>query len=343
MKRSLLFVAVMLLGMSNAFGQDDYALSFNGTDQRLKYSNDENLDKINGATDYTIEVWVKPTSDDIHNNVVVKRWYQFAITLYKDDLKKLYFTHYGTPTDDGSGTITQKNTYINSLENVIKINEWNHIAVINNSTSNEIKLFVNGVDVTDKHYDAIPLISNPDEGHATYSPNMFIANGGSGTNLAAEMDDFRILDIAKDISELETSSVLNSNYTADSNTIVLMKMDEGSGTVMTIDEANNTEVMLNNDPLWVNLSESLSTPKNNTTKFGIFPNPSANGFVTIQTQNNESLTSIEVFNTLGKSVRSISVDQQSKVSFDVNGLNQGIYFVRATTKGGVATQKLVIK
>jgi len=88
---------------------------------------------------------------------------------------------------------------------------------------------------------------------------------------------------------------------------------------------------------------TLSLAKNNTTEFGIFPNPSTNGFVTIQAQNNEKLSSVDVFNTLGKSVLSMSIENSSKVSLDVQGLSKGLYFVRATTNAGVATQKFVVK
>jgi len=88
---------------------------------------------------------------------------------------------------------------------------------------------------------------------------------------------------------------------------------------------------------------SLSIANNNTTEFGIFPNPATNGFVTIQAQNNEKLSSVEIFNTLGKSVLSMNIENSSKVSLDVQGLTKGLYFVKATTDAGVATQKFVVK
>lgn len=132
MKTLLQFAFIFVIFSQTLNAQKDYALVFNGTDQRVKYTSDATLDIMNGATDYTIEAWVKPLSTVIHNKVVVKRWYQFALTLYKDDLKKLYFTHYGTPYDD-NGSIKQDATFINSVDNVITLDAWNHIVVINDS------------------------------------------------------------------------------------------------------------------------------------------------------------------------------------------------------------------
>ena len=69
MKTILQFTMVFLIFLqTNLFAQKDYALVFNGVDQRVKYTSDATLDIINGATDYTIEVWVKPLSTDINNN-----------------------------------------------------------------------------------------------------------------------------------------------------------------------------------------------------------------------------------------------------------------------------------
>ncbi len=87
----------------------------------------------------------------------------------------------------------------------------------------------------------------------------------------------------------------------------------------------------------------LAIGNNELASFGIYPNPAANGFVTIQAQNSELLSSVEVFNTLGESVRSISVENQSQITVGVSELTEGIYFIRATTDRGVATQKLLVK
>ena len=338
MKTILQFALIFVLfAQTSLYAQKDYALVFNGIDQRVKYSSDATLDIINGATDYTIEAWVKPLSTDIHNNVVIKRWYQFAVTLYKDDTKRLYFTHYGTPDN-----YSQQNTYINSIDNAITLDAWNHIVVINDSVKNEIKIYVNGVDVTLQHYDALPLISNPDDGHATNAPNLYVANGGSGTYLDAAIDKVRVIKEALDITTLQ-KSINDANYTTNANTAVLFYFDEGSG-IVTKNEASGSNVDLLETPSWVELSGTASLSENNTTSFNIYPNPSKDKVFVIQANNNENIQKIEMFDILGKSVKNVNFDKNiSNINIDVKNLQTGVYFVKTTTDKGIGTRKVIIK
>jgi hypothetical protein len=199
--KTKLQMTLLFIFLTNAFAyaQTDYALEFNGVDQRYKYDTEATLDALNGATDYTIEVWVKPLSTDIHNNVVLKRWNQFALTLYKDDTKRFYFTDYSS------------GIYVNTIDNVIKINEWNHLVVICNSTENSVKLYANGVDVTLSDQVALPLAAEPE------AANFYVAYGGGGTSLNANFDKVRIKTTAENIADLQTS-ITDADYVSDANT-----------------------------------------------------------------------------------------------------------------------------
>ena len=205
-------------------------LEFDGTAQRIYYPSDDAQSMINGATDYTIEAWVKPLSEEINNKLILKRYYQYALTMYKDDLKKVYFTHYA---NDGT------TTYINTIENVLTIGEWNHIAVINNSVTNEMKIYVNGVDVTLQHYDAIPLEAEPDLASATYDPNFYLAYA-SKVYSNIQLDEVRVIKEAVDPADLRLK-MDDPNYKMNYNTSVLMHFDEGKGNFI-VNEANNAEV-----------------------------------------------------------------------------------------------------
>ena len=337
MKTILHFALIFVLfAQTSLYAQKDYALVFNGIDQRVKYTSDATLDIMNGATDYTIEVWVKPLSTDINNNVVIKRWYQFALTLYKDADKRVYFTHYGTPDN-----FTQKSTFINSINNAITLDAWNHIVVINDSAKNEIKIYVNGTDVTLEHYDALPLISNPDDGNATYGPNLYVANGGSGTYLDAAIDKVRVIKEALNINELQ-KTVNDPKYTTNANTAVLFNFDEGSGDV-TKNEASNLNVDLEGAPSWVELG-TASLADNNTTQFSIYPNPSIDKVFVIQANNNETIQKVEMFDILGKAVKTIDYNNNiSTTNINVRDLQTGVYFVKTSTDRGIGTKKIIIK
>jgi len=201
-----------------------YFLDFDGVDDYLKY-NDEtsSIAKMDSAVNYTIECWVYPKSTTIHNKVLLKRYNQFALTMYKDDAGRFYFTHYG---ESGS------NTYVNTIDSVLEIGKWNHLAVVCNADSNWIKLYANGKDVTLQHYDAIPLHSDTD------SDNLYVAYGGSSTYPNCYMDEIRLSNVAHPISELNYSD-LDQKYDVDEHTAVLFHFDEGTGST-TVNAASDS-------------------------------------------------------------------------------------------------------
>lgn len=76
-------------------------------------------------------------------------------------------------------------------------------------------------------------------------------------------------------------------------------------------------------------------------KFKLYPNPSADGFVTLEALSNTT-TKIEVINLLGAVVESATLTDE-KVKLDLTRLPPGTYFVRLTSEGKVTTEKLIIK
>jgi hypothetical protein len=71
----------------------------------------------------------------------------------------------------------------------------------------------------------------------------------------------------------------------------------------------------------------------------IYPNPSKNGVVYIETAANAERT-IVFYDLLGKKVFNTTT---SETSVNVNNLRQGVYIVKITEEGKTATRKLVIE
>ena len=220
-----------------------YYLNFDGIDDYLKYDDESSaIALMDSAENYTIECWVYPKSGEIHNKVLLKRWYQFALTMYQDDKRRFYFTHYGK-----SG-----NTFVNTIDSVLEIGKWNHLAVVCNADSNWTKVYVNGKDVTLQHYDALTLKADSD------NDNLYVGYGASGTYPNAYMDEIRLSNVARSITELNYSD-LDSSYETDANTAVLFHFDEGSGS-MTVNAASDSGYQArlggstigdDQEPLWV--------------------------------------------------------------------------------------------
>lgn len=259
-----LSMLIVLFGQIMKAENSYYVLNLYSADsQSFKYEDDASSSIMDGATDYTIEAWVKPISTIIHNKVILKHWNLFALTLYKDADKRIYFTHYGT-----------SNTYVNSIDNVINLNEWNHVAVICSSVDNSTKLFVNGVDVSRESYPALTLTGGND------NDNFYLGYGGGGTYPDIMAREIRVKKGAEDISNLHTN-ISDHNYTTDSNTALLFHVAEGNGTT-TKNEASGIEANFGwgdpaaHFPTWVELSSTLALDKYNTTKSSVHPNHSAN-------------------------------------------------------------------
>lgn len=73
------------------------------------------------------------------------------------------------------------------------------------------------------------------------------------------------------------------------------------------------------------------------TSFAIYPNPTSN-FVTINYAN--EIQTVEVFDVVGKKVKEFLNVNALEYSFDVNGLQSGIYFIKLNN---AVTKKLVVK
>ncbi|MCE3226294.1 MAG: hypothetical protein K0S32_845 [Bacteroidetes bacterium] len=75
-------------------------------------------------------------------------------------------------------------------------------------------------------------------------------------------------------------------------------------------------------------------------KFKLYPNPSANGLVTVEANGNFS--KVEVVNILGSVVASQNAILNEKINLDLTTLPTGTYFVRMTSGAKVTTEKLII-
>jgi hypothetical protein len=218
MKKSITFLVLqislaLVLMSTSALAQNQYIFEFDGVDDLIRYNDDATLDVMNGATDYTIQCWVYPTSTTIHNKVVLRRWNQFVITLYQDANRRFYFTH-----KDNSGA----NTFVNSDTNVVNIGEWNHLAVVCNSSENRVYLYVNGVDVTLTPQTALTLRDD------TADDNFYVGYGGTGTYPACFIDEVYVSNVATPQSELRFNTD-DLPFMPDANAAVLFHFDEGTG------------------------------------------------------------------------------------------------------------------
>ncbi len=249
MKKLSQTLVMLLLLFAWGLSQNHYILDFDGTDDYVRYSDDATLGIMDGATNYTIEAWIYPKDGVIQEyDRVLQRYYTFAIVMYdqNDDgkVEDWYFQVYNTGTSSWQYFNTEGDA-------TLTLDAWNHISVVNNATSNTLKLFVNGVDVTiSGGYSAFSLPSSFD------SDNLYIGQKGNGTSFfAGYIDEVRLKNSAENPDTLHFHKN-DPPYNPDPATAALFHFDEGTGSV-TANEASGTDARLGSttigdaaEPVW---------------------------------------------------------------------------------------------
>ena len=109
-------------------------------------------------------------------------------------------------------------------------------------------------------------------------------------------------------------------------------------------EAANTTPTIVFDELRVVTSQSelgltLGTPSNQIAGLSVYPNPVTNGKLFITSENGAE-KSIVIYDILGKQVLATSLINDV---VNVSGLNAGVYIIKITEAGKIATRKLIIQ
>jgi len=328
MKKLLLGLTIAFMAINNVNAQSEYVLQFDAAteNQSIKYADDATTSMMDGATDYTFEMWVKPNDNSASGDVWLGMRNMARITFWSNN--RFYFTH----KDNSTGTVA--NTFYNSTNDAITVNEWNHVAVICNSAdgaNGSIKLYVNGVDVTAATYDANPLVG----GDA--NNDVFVSYGGGDySNMMAR--EVRIKKTAVAVVDLHID-IADANYITDADTTTLFNFAEGSG-LTTVNSASGIDANFGyggaHYPTWILLSTTVAAVNsNNLINFNVYPNP-ANDVINIQTEN--LIKNVAIYNILGKLVYTNNVE-----TVNVSSLDAGIYLIKVETEKGIGTSKLVIK
>lgn len=327
-KKLLFGLSIALLASNYTYAQSEYVLKFDAAteNQSIKYADDATSSIMDGATDYTIEMWVKPNENSVNGEVWLSMRNMFRITYFTNN--RFYFTH-----KDGSGN----NTFYNVNDEALVLNVWNHIAVICSSTDGDdgsIKLFVNGVDVSAESYVANTLVG----GDA--NNDIFVGYGVGADYANMDAREVRIKNEAIDPSSFHIV-LSDTNYGTDANTAAVFNFAEGTG-ITTVNTASSTNADLGfsgaHYPTWVDFDvNTASTSTNKIVKFSVYPNP-ATDIITVQSE--AKITNISIYNILGKMVYNQTT---SLTSINTSKLNAGIYILKVNTVNGIGSRKLVIK
>jgi hypothetical protein len=344
MKTKLL--AFFFLVFANSLFAQNYALLFDDVDDRVYYADDITLDIIDGATSFTLEAWIYPNSTTVKGKVVLKRWNQYSLSLYTDAAqtteandpdngRRFYFTR-----NDGSGN-SSGNTYYNTTDNAIFLNQWTHIAVVCDGT--DTKLYANGVDVTLGTNPATTAMCTPTVTNA----NFYIGYGGSGTYFPGYIGKVRVIKEAIAPANFQTS-INSPAYTTNANTSVLLNLPEGSG-LTTVNEASSVNAALQcggtgctGAPTWVDAATAYVN-ESALTYFSIYPNPVANQNLIIAPKVDQIIQEVALSDALGRKIFSNTYNASTPIEISTQNLKSGVYFINIKNQTGVVSAKIMVE
>ncbi len=230
----VVFTLGLLLLFGNVQGQNRYYLDFDGSNDYVYRIDNSVLDRMNSASEYTIEAWIYISTWKDYERIA-NRYSHWDFYLRKNG--QLAFRV------DVSGT--WKRNY--SVNSAVSTGSWQHVVVIRES--GHIHFYVNGINKDAGTYSGYTLPGPSTNDHLYIGQFGSSTAGGKGTNLFnGYIDEFRCKNVAENVADL-SSSIYDNQYSPDSHTGALFHFNEGSGT-NTIESTQGYNATLYGTPTW---------------------------------------------------------------------------------------------
>ncbi len=308
-------------------------LDFDGNDSFFVYENAN--DDFDISSSYTIESWIKIDSRTSGTYpIILDRKTVFSMYLISDSNADYAVKFVAR---NSSGSIIASVQSDSSSEN-LNFGDWVHVAVSRNG--NTTKLFINGTQVgnsTDNDF-SLSASSNAINIGARYW-------SGYERYLDGKIDKIRITDNA--IYTGNFTPDLKEKYTADSNTRILLALDEGTGTALNDDTGNFSSIQLRsspNQPNWIVDDESQSS-RNATVPvkeieaiksiINLYPNPAKDKITSSIKVVETGVSEVLIYDSFGKLQLTKSIKLKkgtNSIVIDITQLKSGIYYITIKTR-----------
>ncbi len=219
--------------------EDDYALDFDGDNDRILIQNTQNK-RLN--TPFTVEAWIRPSAWGEGETGYGRIFDTEQIVFY---IHGTGFPSYNTESllisiDHSNGIRSIYNTPANS----IRLNEWQHVAVTYDNIS-AIKLYINGIEQS-----TIAPFDNASGPVASGSQLWMIGEAASKQRaFEGAIDEFRVWNLVRSSNELRNNmhQSLSGN---ESGLLLYLPMNEGIGN-QTLDQTSPAEHGAITEAKWI--------------------------------------------------------------------------------------------
>lgn len=208
---SLLFISLTFGGFAQT--GNAYAISLDGAESF--YVNDDALNNLDLTGSYTFECWFNVDTYQAYDRIFDRRTV-FAMSIIAANGTGDFALRF---TERGS-THSVLRTLETSAAYDMDLDTWYHVAVTYNASTNEAKLIING------NLAASETNTNWSLTASTNGLNIGgLYNSGYSNQIDAHIDEVRVSNIARSISNMQTSNS-REEYSSDANTVLLMHLDD---------------------------------------------------------------------------------------------------------------------
>lgn len=361
MKKRLLFVLTSTILLLSNVCLNAQAIVLDGVDDFVNCGNDASLTTFTN-NQITLEAWVNASAwkDEVYQGCVITKDQQ-NVDLdnnLTDDGYMIRIGKNGTVNFNIGGSGAEEGwNEINSEEEAISLNEWHHIAGVYDGTS--MIIYIDGIETVKE--DKVFTIG--------VAPDYPLIIGDSpqwpGRYFAGTIDEVRVWNVARTAAQIFGGSGTEIAATDGVGLVAYYKMNTGSGTTAVDQNELNDGIFggsvdsVDYQPTWVSAGApvtavsdwivSIKGEKSELFSLGnCYPNPtSGTTFIPVELKQ-AGMVTITVCNVLGQEAKVVKNEQMlsgaHKASFDVDGLNAGLYFVQLSVDGeSVASSKLYVK
>lgn len=278
--------------------------------------------------DWTIEAWVKVVLSAGQNHII--ETYSttgsnggFALRLSGSKIQAHQITNQSSSSTSVTGAT------------VIPDGEWHHVAATLNETTDELKVYLDGV-LDGTSTTTLNTLNN--------NVGLYIGARGDDQNVNGEMemDNVRIWNKAKTEAEIQadTLACLTGSETdllawydfegVTTSTLTDKSVHGNHGTFQNYSISNITNRAYTCIPV-----TNTGVEENEKEKFSLYPNPATSQLIINTT---ERIIKVNVIDITGKTIASIN---PSKNIIDVSDLVNGIYFLQINTENGITNSKFI--
>ncbi|MGA0199601.1 MAG: LamG-like jellyroll fold domain-containing protein, partial [Prochlorotrichaceae cyanobacterium] len=193
--------------------QETY-LKLDGIDDDVSLGNRPEL-QITG--NQTIELWINPNNLDNRQGIYTKAYGGEGTIVLESNGALSYY--YGV-TGANSGGLNNTYQRFRTTANAIAIGEWTHIAIVRDFDNGAITWYING-EVASVVDDSTPIFSA-----AAASDNNAIVGGGFTNNFGGQIDEVRVWNDARTVTEIQGNMNRRVDKGAETNLAYYLPIDE---------------------------------------------------------------------------------------------------------------------